>query len=71
MSRVRTALAYHWRRLGACLVTSPGLKQLQIDCALIHLRAAEKIALTASGPTAEHVGREIQIAIDRLEDRWT
>lgn len=49
-----------------------GLEQLQIDCALIHLRAAQQLvqAVPQDDPRLPVAVREIQISIDRLEDRW-
>ena len=54
-------------------MTSAATKQIQIDCALIHLRAAHKliVAEKRDDPRLVTAAREIQIGIDRLEDRWT
>lgn len=49
-----------------------GTMQTQIDCALIHLRAAQQLvqAVPQDDPRIPVAIREVQIGIDRLEDRW-
>lgn len=53
-------------------MTTGPLPQLQIDCALIHLRAAHEliVAEKRDDPRLVTAAHEIQIGIDRLEDRW-
>lgn len=47
-----------------------GLEQLQIDCALIHLQTARILLSNSTDPVLNVAARQVNIAIDRLEDRW-
>ena len=52
-------------------MNTPGLLQTQIDCALVHLATAKDIAAKLDdGSVADRVAAQIQLGIDRLEDRW-
>ena len=51
-------------------MSTSGLLQTQIDCALVHLVAAKDIAGMIDGSVADRVAAQIQLGIDRLENRW-
>lgn len=44
--------------------------QVQIDCALINLRAAIDMSVGVDHPAVKRIARQIRVGIDRLEDRW-